>query len=81
MILVIAVVGLLVKWYRYDSVVANYGPNLGAAYKYFNILLALILVVATILFYVFVNKKPGIIYDNRKKWCVCAVVTAVTYGA
>lgn len=60
MIFIIAVVGLSVKWYRYDSFVANYGPNLGAAYKYFNILLALILVVATILFYVFVIKKPGI---------------------
>ena len=60
MIFVIAVIGLSVKWYRYDSFVATYGPNLGAAYKYFNILLALILVAATVLFYVFVIRKPAI---------------------
>lgn len=59
MVLVITIVGVSVKWYRYNEFLV-YGGALGTAYKYFNIMLAYILVAATILFYLLVIRKVDI---------------------
>lgn len=59
MIFVIMIVGMSVKWYRYREY-AVYGGMLGYAYKYFNLLMAYILVAVTILFYILVIRKADI---------------------
>ena len=59
MIAVIFIVGMSVKWYRYNEF-AGHGAALGYAYKYYNIILGYILVAATVLFYLLVIRKPDI---------------------
>lgn len=57
MMLFITAAGIAVKWHGYGTFVAKYGWDLGAAYKYYNIILIFMLIVSAAVFCVTVIKK------------------------
>lgn len=70
MIAVMALTAYLVKWYRYGDIAGKYGQDVIYFYRYYNVIAALLIVTAVIVFYlVFVRKSP--IHKIYLAACIC----------